>query len=88
MSAELPRNAPSLTTLSGKEIAMAYRVVVFLTCWIALWTGAGAAVGKMLGTPGTGAVIGFGVAVASTFLWPWIIPEPIDNWMDGLAKHR
>ena len=29
---------------------MGYRVVVFLTCWIALWIGAGAAVGSLFGT--------------------------------------
>ena len=68
---------------------MAYRVVLFLTCWLALWTGAGAGVGYLLfGTLGTGTVSGFVVAVLSTFLWPWIIPQSIDNWMDGLAPQH
>ena len=47
---------------------MAYRVVLFLTCWIALWIGAGAAVGSLFGTMGTGEVWGFIAAVVTTFL--------------------
>ena len=66
---------------------MGYRVVMFLTCWIALWMGSGAAVGFLFGTSATGAVWGFVAAVLSTFLWPWIVPEIFDDWMDGLA-HR
>jgi len=37
---------------------------------------------------GTGAVCGFLFAVLSTFLWPWIVPDLIDNWMDGMTAHR
>jgi hypothetical protein len=69
-------------------MTMGYRVVLFLTFWIALWMGVGAAVGEIFLTPGTGAVWGFVAGVASTFLWPWVVPEPIDNWMDGLAKRH
>jgi len=65
---------------------MGYRVVVFLTLWIALLTGAGAFLGSLVfGTPGTGAVTGFLSAVLSTFLWPWIVPQSVDDWMDGMA---
>ncbi len=67
---------------------MSYRVVVFLTCWIVLGMGAGAALGSLFGTLGTGAVWGFVAALLSTFLWPWIVPEPLDDWMDGLAAQR
>jgi hypothetical protein len=67
---------------------MGYRVVLFLTCWIALGTGAGALVGSLLGMVGTGAVCGFVAALLATFLWPWIVPESLDNWMDGLAIQR
>ncbi len=63
---------------------MGNRVVIFLTFWLVLWIGAGAAIGKLLfGCPGTGAVDGFLFAVAATFLWPWIMPRSIDHWMDG-----
>ena len=37
---------------------MGYRVVMFLTCWIVLWIGVGAAVGSLFGTIGTGEVVG------------------------------
>ena len=67
---------------------MGHRVVVFLTVWIALEMGAGAGVGSMFGAPGTGAVWGFVAAVLTTFLWPWIVPEPIDNWLDGPAPRN
>lgn len=66
-------------------MTMAYRVVLFLTGWIAVWVGLGVAVGSLFGTLGTGGVTGFVVGVLTTFLWPWIVPRPIDNWMDGLA---
>ena len=69
-------------------MTMGYRVVMFLTCWIVLWIGVGAAVGSLFGTIGTGEVVGFIAAVLTTFLWPWIVPEPIDNWMDGLNARR
>jgi hypothetical protein len=40
-------------------------------------------VGSLFGTIGTGEVLGFIAAVLTTFLWPWIVPERINNWMDG-----
>jgi hypothetical protein len=64
---------------------MAHRVVLLLTLWIALWMGAGAVVGHLLFyTFWTGVVDGFVFAVLTTFLWPWIMPEAIDNWIDGV----
>jgi hypothetical protein len=67
-------------------MTMGYRVVLFLTCWLALWVGVGAGVGEIFLTPGTGAVWGFVTGVVSTFLWPWIIPRPVDEWLDGLKR--
>lgn len=68
---------------------MGHRIVLFLTVWIAVQTGIGAALGYyLLGTPGTGAVSGFVAAVLTTFLWPWILPEPIDRWMDGTPRTK
>lgn len=63
---------------------MAHRVVLMLTVWIALWMGVGAAVGYFLfKTTMTGAVDGFVFALLTTFLWPWILPPSVDDWMDG-----
>jgi hypothetical protein len=60
------------------------RVALVLTVWLALWTTVGLALGAFVfGTPGTAAVSGFFVAVATTLLWPWIMPRPIDRWMDA-----
>jgi hypothetical protein len=62
---------------------MGNRVVLFLTFWLAVWIGVGAAIGALFGTPGTGAVDGFVFAIVTTFLWPWIMPSALDQWMDG-----
>ncbi len=60
------------------------RVVVVLTIWLAAFTGAGSLLGRyVLNIPGTLTVAGFFLAVATTFLWPWIMPKPIDRWIDG-----
>ena len=62
---------------------MQYRVVFFLTCWLALWMVTGMAVGSVFKMPMTGIIVGFVGALFSTFLWPWIVPEFLDDWMDG-----
>ena len=62
---------------------MQYRVVFFLTLWIALWMTVGTGVGSLFTTPVTGMIAGFVFALFSTFLWPWIVPDHLDDWMDG-----
>jgi hypothetical protein len=62
---------------------MPYRVTLFLTCWLALWTAIGLGIGFVFRTPMTGMIDGFIFAVLSTFLWPWIVPNFLDDWMDG-----
>jgi hypothetical protein len=60
------------------------RVVIVLTVWLSVFTGAGSLLGRyVLDIPGTLTVAGFLIAVVTTFLWPWIMPGPIDRWMDG-----
>ena len=62
------------------------RVVIVLTVWLTVFTGAGSLLGRyVLDIPGTLTVAGFLIAVVTTFLWPWIMPGPIDRWMDGGA---
>lgn len=64
---------------------MADRVVILLTLWLAFWMGVGAGVGHLFFfTLWTGVANGFVFAVLSTFLWPWILPQAIDDWMDGV----
>lgn len=62
---------------------MAYRVVLFLTLWLALFAGIGVFAGSFFGTLGTGGISGFIFGVAATLLWPWILPRMVDDWMDG-----
>jgi hypothetical protein len=64
------------------DMTVAYRVVLFLTLWLAVWAGAGVYVGSLFGTLGTGGVTGFLLGVATTLLWPWLLPRMVDNWMD------
>lgn len=59
------------------------RVAVVAWCWFVLLTLAGAAVGALIGTPGTGAICGFIVALFATFAWPWIMPETVTEWMNS-----
>jgi hypothetical protein len=68
------------------EADMPDRVVIVLTVWLTVFTGAGSLLGRyVLDIPGTLTVAGFLIAVVTTFLWPWIMPGPIDRWMDGGA---
>lgn len=59
------------------------RVAVVGVCWFVLWTLFGAACGSLLGAPGTGIVSGFFLGLAAMIAWPWIMPEPINRWMDA-----
>jgi hypothetical protein len=59
------------------------RVAVVAWCWFLLWTMAGTAMGALLGTPGTGAICGFLVALFAVFAWPWVMPQAINEWMNS-----
>jgi hypothetical protein len=62
------------------------RVAVVAWLWFIGWIVAGWATGKALDMPGTGVVNGFFLAFISVFIWPWIMPRFIDDWMyDPLA---
>jgi hypothetical protein len=58
------------------------RIALVACCWFVLWTGLGLASGTLLGSPGTGTVLGFFFSIFSTFAWPWIMPEAISTWMN------
>jgi hypothetical protein len=58
------------------------RVALIGMLWFALWIGAGDAVGHVLfRMPGTGMVMGFIFAVLTVFLWPWVMPRFLEDWM-------
>jgi hypothetical protein len=58
------------------------RVALVAWCWFLLWTGMGVAIGTLLETPWTGALLGFFSALLGTLAWPWIMPEAINAWMN------
>ncbi len=65
---------------------MAHRTVIFLTFWLALWMGVGAVIGHLFFyTLWTGVANGLVFGVATTLLWPWILPRALDDWLDGHA---
>jgi hypothetical protein len=57
------------------------RVALVGLLWFILWIGAGDAIGHLFRIPGTGMVLGFIVAFLTVFLWPWLMPRSIDDWM-------
>jgi hypothetical protein len=60
------------------------RIALVAWCWFLLWAGLGYAVGALaFAMPRTGALSGFWVALAAIFAWPWIMPEAVNDWMDG-----
>ena len=63
------------------------RVALVAWFWFAFWTGLGVALGMLLETPGTGALLGFFFSLFGTFTWPWIMPEA-DQCLDGPRRAR
>ena len=62
------------------------RVAVVVTCWFALWIGVCVAFGtRSIGLAGfySGALAGMWIATLLSFLWPLIMPEAINRWMDS-----
>jgi hypothetical protein len=61
------------------------RMAIVAWCWFILWIALGYATGALLfGTPWTGGITGFWVALVATVAWPWVMPEAINAWMDDL----
>jgi hypothetical protein len=57
------------------------RVALVAWAWFILWIVGGDVVGRWLNMPGTGMVLGFLLALVTVFLWPWLMPNFIDDWM-------
>ena len=59
------------------------RVAIVGLFWFVFFTAFGYAVGSVLfSCPGTGGVTGFLMALLTSLAWPWVMPEPINVWMD------
>ena len=59
------------------------RVPLIAVCWFALWTTVGFFIGRLLDTPGTYTVLGFVFGLVTIFAWPFVLPNWLQDWMDG-----
>lgn len=60
------------------------RVAVVACVWFAAWTVAGSELARLLfSAPLSGGIWGFGLALFTVFLWPWMLPRALDDWMHG-----
>lgn len=72
------------------EIAPMGRIVIVAGCWYLLWIAiaavfVGLTSGPSRGIPHAlyyGLLHGAWLALLTSFAWPWIMPERINNWMD------
>ena len=66
---------------------MADRVALVAFCWFVLFIGGGIALGSIVDAPRTGAVDGFFLALLALGVWPVVMPDAVENWMnDPLAQ--
>jgi hypothetical protein len=58
------------------------RVIVVALLWFAAFTFGGDEIGRwVFATPGTGATVGFFLALVSLLTWPFILPSALQHWM-------
>jgi hypothetical protein len=58
------------------------RVAIVALLWFVGWTAATSEFSKLLfNDPGTGAVLGFVLALITVFTWPWVLPRFLEHWM-------
>ena len=58
------------------------RIPLILFLWFALWITTGFFIGRALETPGVYTVVGAFLALISVFLWPFVFPERLQDWME------
>jgi putative effector of murein hydrolase LrgA (UPF0299 family) len=60
------------------------RVALVAVLWFLGWIVAGAELAKlMFNAPLSGSIWGFVLALLTVFLWPWVMPRSLDDWMHG-----
>ncbi|MBX9828157.1 MAG: hypothetical protein K2Y27_24575 [Xanthobacteraceae bacterium] len=58
------------------------RVALIAVLWFAAWIAGGAELAKVtLNAPLSGSIWGFVLALLTVFLWPWLMPRAVDDWM-------
>ena len=60
------------------------RVALVACLWFAAWIAGGAELAKlMFSAPLSGSIWGFVLALLTVFLWPWVMPRALEDWMHG-----
>lgn len=57
------------------------RVALVGWLWFGAWIGVGNLIGRLADMPGTGMVLGFLFALCTLAVWPWVMPQSLDDWM-------
>jgi hypothetical protein len=63
------------------------RVAVVAWLWFATWIIAASQLsGLVFNAPGSGVIWGFILALLTVFLWPWVMPRALEDWMHGSPR--
>jgi hypothetical protein len=65
------------------------RIFLVVACWFGFWISIGIMLGLLSkGLDGlfSGAMNGAWIATLTSFAWPWIMPESLSQWMDGVDQ--
>jgi hypothetical protein len=63
------------------------RVAVVAWLWFAGWIIAAAEFSNLtFSAPLSGVIWGFILALLTVFLWPWVMPRAVDDWMHGSPR--
>jgi hypothetical protein len=92
------RNGDGRRALSHKELFGAYqgapprrmtmdRVALVACLWFVGWIVAGSEISSLaFGAPLSGVIWGFILALLTVFLWPWVMPRTLEDWMHGSPR--
>ena len=63
------------------------RVALVACLWFVGWIFAGLEVSKLaFNAPLSGGIWGFVLALLTVFLWPWVMPRTLEDWMHGSPR--
>jgi Na+/proline symporter len=67
-----------------KEERRMDRVALIACLWFTGWTFGGTELAKWaFNAPLSGGIWGFVLALLTVFLWPWLMPRAVEDWMHG-----
>ena len=63
------------------------RVALVACLWFVGWIAAGSEIAKLaFDAPLSGSIWGFILALLTVFLWPWVMPRALEDWMHGSPR--